>query len=168
MDIEKLPQDVNPKITLVNRSDQVGRPLAALLARKGYLVEAFGLKEMESWQYESDVYRRALVSISTKVNIAKSVQQAGTIITGVPDPAFTFPYMDVPISAHLIDFATPHINISRKQLSQVRPDWDGTLVHRIGKLTSMILMKNLVQCAEDQDLSSSSSCSVSKARNTVQ
>ena len=135
-------------MTLVNRSDQVGKPLAALLARQGYFVDAFGLKEMESWAFTNERFHRALEPLSDTINYAQSMRTSGTVITGVPDEAFTLPLETLPNDANIIDFALPSHNIDVTALD-AKKEWSGSLVQRMGRITSLMLMQNLVKVCED-------------------
>ena len=148
---ENAVSDVRPNIVLINRSDQVGRPLAALLARAGYDVEAFGLKERESWSFAKGRLRRAVQSLNKDNTYVEAMRRADAVITGVPDAAFQLPLAALSSKTRIIiDFATPHRNVDAANLHSTRGDWHGLLASHIGPVTSVVLMENLVQCAEMQ------------------
>ena len=147
--IEHLPKGkFAKKVTLINRSDQVGKPLAALLARGGYFVDAFGLKEMESWAFTNERFHRALEPLSSTINYAQSIRTSGSVITGVPDEAFTLSLETLPNDANIIDFALPSHNIDEAALEKMTK-WSGSLVQRMGRITSLMLMQNLVKVCGD-------------------
>lgn len=74
----------NQTITIINRSDIVGRPLAAMLANDGAQVYSIDVDSMY-------VFRRGHLSLSEDVSREQACRQSKVIITGVPVKDYRLP-----------------------------------------------------------------------------
>ncbi|ODV60519.1 methylenetetrahydrofolate dehydrogenase (NAD(+)) [Ascoidea rubescens DSM 1968] len=138
-------------ILIVNRSEIVGRPLAALLANDGatvYSVDLTGIqrftrgKGLRLIQHQvSDVFDLSLKEIALSSDV---------IITGVPSPNYKFP-------TEYINDGTICINFSSE--NNFNPDVKekaSLYVPKIGKVTIAMLLRNLLRLIENKTQSANS------------
>ncbi|KAJ3262261.1 hypothetical protein HK103_002674 [Boothiomyces macroporosus] len=93
-------------ITVINRSEVVGRPLAALLANDGakvFSVDEFGLLEFH--RGENIKLARHQV-IETKVTLDEALAQSDVVITGVPSPNYKLPATKLKDGVIAVNFST--------------------------------------------------------------
>ena len=117
-------------ITVVNRSEVVGRPLAALLANDGacvYSVDVTGVQQFT--RGEGIKERRHKVVDKEGWGLKDCVPLSDVVITGVPGNSFNFPTELLREGAVCINFSTE--KVSNFQLSRVawhfRGQWSKVL-----------------------------------------
>lgn len=124
-------------ITIVNRSDIVGRPLAALCANDGatvYSVDVSGVRK-----YTRD---RLQLSRHRHEEVDMTMRQAGSIsdvvICGVPSESFKFPSASLKDGAIAINFSSAK-NFDKETVK----DHASIYIPTIGKVTITMLLRNL-------------------------
>jgi methylenetetrahydrofolate dehydrogenase (NAD+) len=122
----------NNTVTIFNRSEVIGRPLAVMMSNDGATVYSFDengpLKFTDAIAHETEISRQEALATS---NI---------VITGVPDPHFEV------ITANDIDASTVCINFSSVQ--NFADDIEShvkTFVPRVGPMTVAICMRNTIR-----------------------
>lgn len=120
-------------ITIFNRSEVVGRPLAAMLAHDGALVYSFDVDGLV-------VYEGKETRESTEVDRAQALSTSDIVITGVPDRSF-----DLVRAAEIKPGATC-INFSHvKNLADDVPERAGAILRRVGPITVAMLLRNTLR-----------------------
>jgi len=125
-------------ITVVNRSEIVGRPLAALLANDGAKVYSVDITGVQLYHRGAGIKLRKHEVQDTNLTLEDVAPQSDIIITGVPSANYKFP-------TQLIKDGTICINFS----SEKNFDNAGVKEHAsiyvpaIGKVTIAMLLRNL-------------------------
>lgn len=78
-------------ITIVNRSEIVGRPLAALLANDGASVYSVDVTGIEHFTRGEGIRKRQHQVHGTNLKIEDVVPRSDVVITGVPSKRYKFP-----------------------------------------------------------------------------
>ena len=126
-------------ITVVNRSEIVGRPLAALLANDGAVVYSVDLNGTQKYtRGEGLRYVKHVVSDSD-YTLEQASKESDVIITGVPSPDFKFPIEWVKHGAVCVNFS------SEKNFSPEVKQRASLYVPMIGKVTITMLLRNLLR-----------------------
>lgn len=125
-------------VTVVNRSEIVGRPLAALLANDGAKVYSVDITGVQQYHRGAGIKLRKHEVQDTNLKLEDVAPLSDIIITGVPSPRYKFP-------SHLIKDGAICINFS----SEKNFDNTGVKEHAaiyvpaIGKVTIAMLLRNL-------------------------
>lgn len=131
-------------ITIVNRSEIVGRPLAALLANDGatvYSIDITGTQKFTRGQ-GLKFKRHQVADVDTTLDQAAA--HSDVVITGVPTPKYKFPV------EHLKD-GTVCINFSSEKNFDIDVKQHASLyVPMIGKVTITMLLRNLLRLIENK------------------
>lgn len=119
-------------VTIFNRSEVVGRPLAAMLAHDGAKVHSFDI--------EGHVLYEGLESTPCEVSRAEALAASEIVISGVPSRDFARIRKDeIQEGATVIDFS--HVrNIERDVVERA-----SYVVRRVGPMTIAMLLRNTVQ-----------------------
>lgn len=123
--------------TVINRSEIVGRPLAAMLANDGavvYSVDVTGVLV-----YQAGKVPGTIKVAETDVTRDEALRQSQIVVSGVPSEAFKVPTEALQPGVIAINFA-PMCNFEKEKTSEI-----GTLVPAIGKVTIAMLQRNLVR-----------------------
>ncbi|MCJ1386510.1 NAD-dependent 5,10-methylenetetrahydrafolate dehydrogenase, partial [Xylographa soralifera] len=132
-------------ITIVNRSEVVGRPLAALLANDGacvYSVDVTGIQQFT--RGEGIKNKRHDVIEKKGWTLEDCVPLSDVVISGVPGVSYKFPI-------HLLREGTVCINISsEKNFDANVKDKASIYVPSIGKTTIAILLRNQLRLVENR------------------
>lgn len=130
------------KVLIVNRSEIVGRPLAALLANDGATVYSVDINDIQQYTRGDDLLeqRHKVIDLDTAEHSVESLApQCDVIITGVPSETYKFPTRCVRNGAVVINFAsTKNFDDDVKQKA-------GLYVPSIGKVTIAMLLRNLLR-----------------------
>lgn len=78
-------------ITVVNRSEIVGRPLAALLANDGASVYSVDIKNVQYFTRGAGIKKRQHQVHDTELKLEDVVPKSDVVITGVPSKEYKFP-----------------------------------------------------------------------------
>lgn len=120
------------EVTVFNRSDVVGRPLAAMLAHDGACVWSFDVDSV--WRFEGTA------SGPTERSRADALAASDIVITGVPSRDFPLVRADeVRPGALCVNFSTV------KNFADDVADRAGCLLKRVGPITVAMLLRNTVR-----------------------
>lgn len=78
-------------ITIVNRSEIVGRPLAALLANDGASVYSVDITGIEHFTRGEGIRKRYHQVHETELTLEEVVPRSDVVVTGVPNAEYKFP-----------------------------------------------------------------------------
>lgn len=135
------------KVVVVNRSEIVGRPLAALLANDGATVYSVDVNNIQQFTRGDDLLmqRHKVVDLEgADYTLEKLAPQADVIITGVPSENYKFPTDLVHNGAIVINF------LSAKNFDDTIKGKAGLYVPSIGKVTIAMLLRNLLRLIENK------------------
>lgn len=125
---------------VINRSDLVGRPLAAMLANDGARVHSLDLAA--SVTFEPAIGRRAHDARDSGIDRASALAAADVVISAVPSPAFERVRGDeIREGAICVDVAE-YTNFDESILQRA-----SVFVPRVGPLTIAMAMRNLIRLA---------------------
>ncbi|KAI9690757.1 MAG: NAD-dependent 5,10-methylenetetrahydrafolate dehydrogenase [Bogoriella megaspora] len=133
-------------ITVINRSEVVGRPLAALLANDGatvYSVDVTGVQIFS--RGEGLRKRRHEVTEAEDFNLERCLPLSDVVISGVPGEAFKVPTQLVKSGACCVNFS------SEKNFTPDIKEKASIYVPAIGKVTIVILLRNLLRIVRNRD-----------------
>ncbi|CAX42309.1 NAD-dependent methylenetetrahydrofolate dehydrogenase, putative [Candida dubliniensis CD36] len=137
------------KVLIVNRSEIVGRPLAALLANDGATVYSVDINNIQQFTRGDDLseQRHKVVDLSPEeYTLEKLAPQCDVIITGVPSENYKFP-------SDLVSHGTVVINFSSaKNFNDDVKLRAGLYVPSIGKVTIAILLRNLMRLIHNKQV----------------
>lgn len=137
------------KILVVNRSEIVGRPLAALLANDGATVYSVDINNIQQFTRGDDLleHRHLVVDLEgDEYTVEKLAPQCDVIITGVPSDNYKFPIDLVRHGTVVINFS------SSKNFDDEIKQKAGLYVPSIGKVTIAILLRNLIRLIDNKKI----------------
>ncbi|KAF6071304.1 Methylenetetrahydrofolate dehydrogenase [NAD(+)] [Candida albicans] len=137
------------KVLIVNRSEIVGRPLAALLANDGATVYSVDINNIQQFTRGDDLseQRHKVVDLSPEeYTLEKLAPQCDVIIIGVPSENYKFPSDLVSHGTVVINFA------SSKNFNDDVKLRAGLYVPSIGKVTIAILLRNLLRLIHNKQI----------------
>lgn len=124
-------------VTVINRSEIVGRPLAAMLANDGALVYSVDITGILLFQ-AGKVQGTIKVS-ETDVSRDDALRKSHIVVSGVPSASFQVPTECLMPGVVCCNFA-PQCNFDKAGVDAI-----GTLCPAIGKVTIAMLQRNLVR-----------------------
>ncbi|TPX55185.1 hypothetical protein PhCBS80983_g05527 [Powellomyces hirtus] len=131
-------------ITIINRSEVVGRPLAALLANDGakvYSVDVDGIMELHRGQ---GLKLKKHEVFETKVTLDEALKVSDVVITGVPSPNYKVDSSKLKDGVVAVNFSTAkNFNDDIKEKASI-------YVPSVGKVTVAMLERNLLRLHEYQ------------------
>jgi len=131
-------------VAVVNRSEVVGRPLAAMLANDGAIVYSIDIDSVYIFKRTDG---RGQLEIPPKGTTAETaLRQADIVILGVPSPNYTLPVSWVKENAVVINVAF-YKNVNEKELLAERPGV--RYLSQVGKITVAMLERNLLRLYEN-------------------
>lgn len=122
-------------VTVVNRSNILGRPLAALLSLEG--ANVYSVNDNSILLFTGEGRMRKV----GKYTLEDCLQQSSIVVSGVPSPEFELPSHAIAAGTTVVN-VSPYSNVCTKLLKQ-RPDLK--LVPSVGKVTVAALEQNLVR-----------------------
>ncbi|KAJ3304232.1 hypothetical protein HDV03_002969 [Kappamyces sp. JEL0829] len=126
-------------VTIVNRSEVVGRPLAALLANDGaqvYSVDEFGLLKFDRGENIRLAYHE---TSETALTLNEALALSDVVITGVPSPNYQLPAKPLKDGVIAVNFSTfPNMGEDVQAKASV-------FVGSVGKATVAMLQRNLLR-----------------------
>ncbi|KAJ3103462.1 hypothetical protein HDU96_009242 [Phlyctochytrium bullatum] len=126
-------------ITVINRSEVVGRPLAALLANDGakvYSADEFGMLEFHRGV---GLKLKKHEAQETAVTLDEALRISDVVITGVPSPKFKVDTAKLKEGVVAINFSTAkNFNDDIKERASI-------YVPSVGKVTVAMLIRNLLR-----------------------
>ncbi|KAK9448974.1 uncharacterized protein V1518DRAFT_416850 [Limtongia smithiae] len=130
-------------ITIVNRSEIVGRPLAALLANDGAVVYSFDIDTVQKFTRGEGIRLRSHRVTDIHCTLEEATKMSDVVITGVPSEKYKFPVEYLKDGVICVNFSTAkNFEISVKDKASL-------YVPSVGKVTVMMLMRNLLRLAEN-------------------
>jgi len=125
-------------ITVVNRSEIVGRPLAALLANDGAKVFSVDITGVQQYHRGAGIKLRKHEVQDTNLKLDYVAPLSDIIITGVPSADYKFPTELIRDGAICVNFSSEKNfdNASVKEHAAI-------YVPAIGKVTIAMLLRNL-------------------------
>jgi methylenetetrahydrofolate dehydrogenase (NADP+) / methenyltetrahydrofolate cyclohydrolase len=134
-----LRDDVAPReaargqtVTIFNRSEVVGRPLAAMLAHDGARVYSFDVDGPLLYELKQ--------TLPTSVTRAQALAESDVVITGVPSASFPL------VEARELKEGVSVINFSHvKNLAPDVGERAGKLLRRVGPITVAMLLRNTLR-----------------------
>lgn len=134
----------NQKVSIINRSEIVGRPLAALLANEGAKVYSIDAHNVQTFT-ELDANKTCKL-IDTNLACHQVVAKSDVVITGVPSPDYKVPTKLLKPGAVAINFSA---------FANFEPDVKSKasyFVPSVGKVTVAMLVRNLLRLYDYQQL----------------
>lgn len=128
-------------VTVINRSEIVGRPLAAMLANDGALVYSVDVTGIMVFQ--AGKVAGTIKVAESAVRRDDALRQSHVVVAGVPSPSFQVPTSCLMPGVVCINFA-PQSNFDRDGVDAI-----GTLCPAIGKVTIAMLQRNLLRLYEN-------------------
>jgi methylenetetrahydrofolate dehydrogenase (NAD+) len=131
-------------VAVVNRSEVVGRPLAAMLANDGATVYSIDIDSVYIFRRTDG---RGHLEVPPKGTSAETVlRSADIVVLGVPSPTYNLPVSWVKENAVVINVAF-HKNVDEKKLLAERPGV--RYMGQVGKITVSMLERNLLRLYEN-------------------
>ncbi|TGZ77247.1 NAD(P)-binding protein [Ascodesmis nigricans] len=131
-------------ITVVNRSEIVGRPLAALLANDGADVWSVDVTGVQRFTRGAGIKNRHHLVEDREEKLEDVVPKSDVVITGVPSKNYKFPTELLKDGAICINFS------SEKNFGPEVKEKASIYVPAIGKVTITILLRNIIRLVENQ------------------
>ncbi|ORX53985.1 NAD(P)-binding protein [Hesseltinella vesiculosa] len=131
-------------ITVVNRSEIVGRPLAAMLANDGAKVYSVDVNGIQVFTRGTGIHLQAHKVEDTNLTLEQVVPQSDVVITGVPTPKYKLPsslLKDGVIAINFSSSANFEDDIKTKA---------SIFVPSVGKVTVAMLERNLLRLHDYQ------------------
>ncbi|CAG8523423.1 15289_t:CDS:2 [Gigaspora rosea] len=131
-------------ITIVNRSEIVGRPLAALLANDGGKVYSIDINGIQEFNRGTGLRLKKHEVIDTNLKLEDVIPISDVVITGVPSPSYKLPtslLRDGAIAINFSAFKNFEDNVKEKA---------SIYVPSIGKVTIAMLERNLLRLYDFQ------------------
>ncbi|KAK9467231.1 hypothetical protein V1512DRAFT_238046 [Lipomyces arxii] len=126
-------------VTIINRSEIVGRPLAALLANDGAVVYSFDIDSVQKFTRGEGLKFRHHRVTDVDIKLEDVAQHSDVIITGVPSESYKFPTRLIKDGAVCVNFSTAkNFNMDVKTKASL-------YVASVGKVTITMLMRNLIR-----------------------
>ncbi|KAK6532955.1 NAD-dependent 5,10-methylenetetrahydrafolate dehydrogenase, variant 2 [Arthrobotrys megalospora] len=125
-------------IAVVNRSEVVGRPLAALLANDGASVYSVDIDNIQHFTRGEGVKMHRHHAVDTDFKVEDVIPKCDVVITGVPSKGYKFPIELLKDGVICINFSSEDNfgpNVTEKA---------SIYVPAIGKVTIAILFRNLI------------------------
>ena len=127
----------NKIVTIINRSEIVGRPLAALLANDGATIYSIDIDSM--YKFEKGQM------IKEEKSQEEVIRSSDVVVTGVPSPSYKLNTDWIKDGAIVLNVAS-HKNIDEKELLTKKKNIK--YVPLVGKVTVAMLERNLMRCYE--------------------
>lgn len=132
-------------ITVVNRSETVGRPLAALLANDGACVYSVDVTGMQQFTRGTGIKKSKHEVVEKEGwSLADCVPLSDVVISGVPGESFKIPTSLLRDGAVCINFST------EKNFEVDVKDKASIYVPAIGKVTIVVLLRNLLRLVQNR------------------
>ena len=124
-------------MTIFNRSEVVGRPLANMLANDGARVFSFDVDGLEIFSAAASGAHRV---VEANVTRREALRQSDIVITGVPSRDFPLvKASEIKPGAFCLNFST------LKNFEETIVDVAGTFVPRVGPMTVTMALRNTLR-----------------------
>ncbi|KAK6504181.1 NAD-dependent 5,10-methylenetetrahydrafolate dehydrogenase [Arthrobotrys conoides] len=135
-------------VMVVNRSEVVGRPLAALLANDGASVYSVDINNIQHFTRGEGVKMHRHHAVDTDLKVEDVIHKCDVVVTGVPSKGYKFPVELLKDGAICINFSSEE-NFGPEVMNKA-----SIYVPAIGKVTIAILLRNLVRLCQNRELKS--------------
>ncbi|MCJ1468379.1 hypothetical protein MMC07_007007 [Pseudocyphellaria aurata] len=136
-------------ITVINRSEVVGRPLAALLANDGACVYSVDLNGIQQFTRGEGIKKKRHEVVEKEGwGLQNCVPLSDVVISGVPGDSFRFPTEFLRDGAVCINFST------EKNFGPAVKEKASIYVPAIGKVTIIVLLRNLLRIVQNKEMRS--------------
>jgi len=125
-------------ISVVNRSEIVGRPLAVMLAEKGAIVYSIDIDSILQFRPGGKRVRRCSPQ---ETNLESCLRESNVVVAGVPKSDFRLPLSSIPEGSMIVNVAE-FPNVCEGTLFRERPDIK--YIPQVGKVTVASLSTNLM------------------------
>ncbi|RPA74220.1 methylenetetrahydrofolate dehydrogenase [NAD+] [Ascobolus immersus RN42] len=132
-------------ITVVNRSEIVGRPLAALLANDGATVYSVDLDGIQLYTRGEGIRLRQHRAVDTDLTLADVAPKSDVVITGVPSANYKFPTELLKDGAICVNFSSEK-NFDEEAVMKRASIY----VPAIGMVTIAVLLRNILRLMENR------------------
>eukprot|EP00300_Choanocystis_sp_HF-7_P023368 c2354_g1_i1.p1 GENE.c2354_g1_i1~~c2354_g1_i1.p1 ORF type:complete len:341 (+),score=83.18 c2354_g1_i1:32-1024(+) len=132
-------------IAVVNRSEVVGRPLAALLANDGAKVYSIDILDVQEFHRGPGLHRKQHEVVETNLSAEDALSRADVVITGVPSSHYKCPVQALKDGVVAINFST-FKNFDDAEIKSRA----SIFVPSIGKVTVAMLQRNLLRLYSHQ------------------
>ncbi|KAF9910097.1 NAD-dependent 5,10-methylenetetrahydrafolate dehydrogenase [Lobosporangium transversale] len=132
-------------VTVINRSEIVGRPLAALLANDGAKVYSVDINGIQEFHRGVGLQLKKHEVSETTLKLEDVLPLSDVVITGVPSPAYKVPSHLIRDGAVCINFST-FKNFDGDEIKKKAAIY----VPSVGKVTVAMLERNLVRLYDYQ------------------
>mmetsp|Transcript_35074 Transcript_35074/g.49057 ORF Transcript_35074/g.49057 Transcript_35074/m.49057 type:complete len:320 (-) Transcript_35074:174-1133(-) len=126
-------------ITVINRSQIVGHPLAAMLANDGAEVYSKDIDSMFLFKKDSKGRGRLY---ETEKNFKDVLKESDVVISGVPSKGYKVPVEDLSNNTVFLNVSS-HENVDKEELFQKKKGI--TYIPKVGKVTVAMLQRNLIR-----------------------
>lgn len=137
-------------ITIVNRSEIVGRPLAALLANDGATVYSVDINDIQLYERGDGLRYKQHKVLDCDKSLSECAKISDIIITGVPTKTYKFPTEYIKRGAICINFSSEK-NFIDEEVEKVA----SLYVPSIGKVTIAMLLRNLLRLMDNKSVGTS-------------
>ncbi|ODV90957.1 hypothetical protein CANCADRAFT_31765 [Tortispora caseinolytica NRRL Y-17796] len=131
-------------ITVINRSEIVGRPLAALLANDGAVVYSFDIENVQRFTRGKGLKMKHHEVADVDISLKDATNISDVVITGVPTESYKFPVEYLKDGAVCINFS------SFKNFDPEVKNHASLYVPSIGKVTISMLLRNLLRLIDNK------------------
>lgn len=125
-------------ISIVNRSEIMGRPLAVMLAEKGATVYSIDIDSILQFRPDGKRLRRCNPSTTT---LETCLNESTVVVAGVPCPDFCLPLSSIQHGSTIVS-VSEFPNVCEETLFAERPDIK--FIPQVGKVTVATLSLNLM------------------------
>lgn len=132
-------------ITVINRSEIVGRPLAALLANDGATVYSVDITGIQKFTRGQGLKNKRHQVDEVDIQLEEAVSHSDVVITGVPSASYKFPVEFLKDGSVCVNFS------SEKNFGPEVKEHASLYVPSIGKVTISMLLRNLLRLIENKN-----------------
>ena len=125
-------------ISIVNRSEIMGRPLAVMLAEKGATVYSIDIESILQFRPNGKRLRRCNPS---KTTLETCLEESTVVVAGVPDYDFRLPLSSIQQGSTIVS-VSEFPNVYEEAMFEERPDIN--YIPQVGKVTVATLSLNLM------------------------
>ena len=128
-------------ITVINRSEVVGRPLAALLANDGAIVYSVDITGIQEFHRGAGIKLKRFEVLDSSVSLSEALQKSDVVVGGVPSLDYKINTLDLKEGVVAINLSSfKNFNDDAKAKASI-------YVPSVGKVTICMLQRNLVRLA---------------------
>ncbi|KAJ1501023.1 hypothetical protein HMI56_003484 [Coelomomyces lativittatus] len=135
------------QVVIVNRSEVVGRPLAALLANDGAKVYSVDISDILEMHRGQGLTHQHHVVKETSISLDQALGLADIVISGVPSKEFRIEASKLKEGVVAINFST-FPNFNEEDIRSKASFY----VSSVGKVTITMLQRNLIRLYNNQKL----------------